>query len=83
MPMHGWGEGHMAGHVCCCAVDMPISGPDDEGLITDGVIRWERLVLDRLIDRGTTGRLFRCRLDDSEEPLIVRRHGLQVRRDRT
>lgn len=42
MGMRGWGEGmgegHIAGHICCIEVDMPLSGPDDEGLITlDGV----------------------------------------------
>lgn len=41
------------------------------------VITWDRIHLERLVDRGTTGWLFRARLDNRSEPFILRRHAIQ------
>jgi len=45
----------------------------DDRFDVDGVIWWERLTLDRRVDRGTIGSLFRATLDQGSEPLVVRR----------
>ena len=51
--------------------------PDVELLKVEGIILWERLQLKaRLIDYGQTGRLFRVKLDQRDEPLLVRRHAV-------
>lgn len=49
----------------------------DETVFVEGVIRWDRVKLQRLVDHGLTGRLFRATLDEGEEPLLLRRHGVQ------
>ena len=45
----------------------------DDRFDVDGVIWWERLTLDRRVDRGTIGSLFRATLDQGSEPLVARR----------
>jgi serine/threonine protein kinase len=40
----------------------------------DGVLHWDDITLEQVIDRGTIGRLFRCTMVDHAEPLVMRRY---------
>ena len=55
----------------------PLTGAAD--ILSDPhIMNWDRVQLDRLIDRGTIGWLFLATLDDNAEPLVLRRHGSAV-----
>jgi hypothetical protein len=49
----------------------------DEMVERDGIIRWDRVSLDRRLDRGAMGALFRATLDKEAEPLVLRRLNIE------
>lgn len=49
----------------------------EEMVQRDGIIRWDRVTLDRRLDRGAMGALFRATIDGGEEPLVLRRLNIE------
>ena len=61
----------------------PLSQEATEATEESATIAWARVVLDRLVDRGSMGRLFRMTLDSGSEPFMMRRYNVEYLRQHT